>query len=309
MSLLLIAKNRNMGPWEQALLKEESDLDIEIWPDIQEPEKVQFAAAWGQPAHSLKQLPNLKAVSSLGAGVDHILNDKTLPEGLKICRIIDPHLTDDMKKYTQAAVLNYRLSSYKYYEQKLEAKWKRLPRKRIDDVIIGVMGLGKIGQPVAKNLAQLGYQVKSWANSKHDSKGVTVFSGNGELNSFLDGTELIICLLPLTPETRGVLNLELFKKLKHPGFVINVGRGEHLVEEDLIYALDKQWLSGAQLDVFSEEPLPGNHPFWNRKNIVISPHVSAETSPSSVAAQIIENYKRTISGLPLINEVDKQKRY
>lgn len=309
MSLLLVAQNRNMEPWKKAFLKEENDLDIEIWPDVQNPDQVQFAVAWRHPPHSLTRFPNLQAVSSLGAGIDHILDDETLPKGLKICRVVDPNLTDDMKEYMLGAVLNYRLNSYTYYQQKWNGEWHPLPKKKANDFTIGIMGLGAIGLPVAKNFARLGYRVKGWSNSKKDIKGVAIFSGKTEFDDFLKETDLLICLLPLTPDTEGILNLNVFKKINHPGYLINAGRGAHLVEEDLIYALDKQWLSGALLDVFSEEPLPVNHPFWNRKNIIMTPHVSAETNPSSVATQIIENYKRTISGMPLVNEVDVKKKY
>lgn len=309
MSLLLIAENRDMKAWKDTLLEKESDLDIEIWPEVKKSEHVQFAVAWRHPSHSLTRFPNLKVVSSLGAGVDHILNDKTLPKGIKICRVVDTGLTDDMIEYMTTAVLNYRLNSFAYYRQKMDTNWQTLSTRRMDDFTVGVMGLGEIGLPVAKNFAKLGYKVNGWSNSKKVIKNICTYCGKFELDDFLQDTDLVICLLPLTADTKDILNIDLFKKMKHPGYLINAGRGAHLVEEDLIYALDKNWLEGAQLDVFNEEPLPRNHLFWNRENIIITPHISAETNPSSAANQIIENYKRTISGLPLINEVDIKRQY
>ncbi len=309
MSLLLVLERRHPEKWKEILLKEDADLDIEIWPEVKEPEKVQFAVVWRHPQHSLNQFPNLKAVSSLGAGVDHILRDETLPEGVKICRVVDDNLVEQMKDYLTAAVLDYYLNTYTYYQQKQEGTWKPLPKKKMDSLKIGVMGLGQIGRPVAKRFVDLGFEVTGWSNSPKDIDGVQTFAGKAELTNFLKETNVLICLLPLTPQTKGILNLDLFKKLKQPGYLINAGRGGQLVDEDLIYAFDKGLLEGAQLDVFNEEPLPEKHPFWNRQKIIITPHVSAETDASEVAPQIIENYKRLLSGMPLKNSVKRQRGY
>ncbi len=309
MSLLFIAPNRNMQAWQEAILQEDPEIDIEVWPEVQQPEKIQFAVVWRHPPHSLEQFSNLKAISSLGAGVNHLLDDETLPGGVKICRVVDINLTNQMKEYMTAAVLNYRQNSFEYYRQKQQGVWQPLDRKRKKPLVIGVMGLGKIGLPVAKHFIEQGYEVKGWSKSSKEVDGIETFAGSPALDEFLAETNLLICLLPLTPQTEGILNLELFKKLKKPAYLINAGRGGHLVEEDLIYALDKDWLKGAQLDVFNEEPLPERHAFWNRSNIIITPHVAAETSPKSVAAQIVENYKRTLSGLPLKNKVNKEQNY
>lgn len=309
MSLLFISPERDPQESKAAVLKEDASIDIEVWPDVKNPERVQFAVVWNHPPHSLAQFPNLKAVSSLGAGVDHILDDETLPENLKICRVVDDNLTNQMKTYMAAAVLNYRLNMFAYFRQKPQRVWQPLEKQSKEAITIGVMGLGKIGMPVAKHLARQGYKVAGWSNSPKQVKKVDTFSGSGELDSFLNNVNFLICLLPLTPQTEGILDLSLFKKLNHPAFLVNVGRGEHLVDEDLIYALDKGWLEGAQLDVFSEEPLPEKHPFWNRENIVITPHIAAETKAALVAAQLVENYKRTLSGLPLKNEVNRKKHY
>lgn len=309
MSLLLIAENRDPASWKEAFLREDAGINVEIWPEVQNPEKVQFAVVWRHPPHSLSQFPNLKTVSSLGAGVDHILSDETLPNELRICRVVDENLSNQMKRYMLTAVLNYQLNTFPYYRQKQEGKWRPLVKKSPSDFTVGVMGLGKIGLPTAEYLAAFGYDVAGWSNSLKETDAVRTFTGAEALDSFLEITNVLICLLPLTPQTKGILELELFKKLKQPSYLINAGRGAHLVEEDLIYALDKVLLEGAQLDVFSEEPLPEKHHFWNREKIVITPHVSAETDPKAVASQIVENYKRTLSGLPLKNEVGKERQY
>ncbi len=309
MSLLLIAPDREMKPWKEALLKADPNLDVEIWPEVTDKQKVQFAVSWNHPKHSLDSFPNLKAVSSLGAGVDHILRDDTLPESVEICRVVCPSLVRQMKEYVLNAVLNYQRNTLTYMQQKQEGLWEMHPNRAPEDFTIGVMGLGKLGRPVAEQLAELGYRVRGWSRSKKDIEGVESFAGEAELEAFLSQTTVLACLLPLTNETEGILDLELFKKLDQPAYLINVARGEHLVEEDLIYALDKDWMEGAMLDVFSEEPLPDRHPFWNRDNIMLTPHVSSLTPPEEVAEQLIENYKRVLSGMKPLNKIDKGKGY
>jgi glyoxylate/hydroxypyruvate reductase A len=309
MSLLLVAPNRDKQPFKTALLAIDSNLDVEIWPDVQEKNRVQFAVAWNQPKHLFEQYPNLKAISSLGAGVNHILNDKTIPEHLPVCRIICDSLLTQMKEYVLSAVLNYQHNIITYFQQKQQGRWKAQPNKSPANFSIGIMGLGEIGKPIASRLAKLGYQIKGWSKSPKNIEGVETFSGENQLNEFIAKTTVLVCLLPLTAETEGILNLEIFKQMQHPGYLINVARGEHLVEEDLIYALDKGWLKGACLDVFSEEPLPEKHPFWNRESIFITPHAASITNPEDAAVQIVDNYKRALSGIELKHTVDRDKGY
>lgn len=224
-------------------------------------------------------------------------------------RVVSPSLTQQMKEYALNAVLNYQRSTLEYIIQKQKTEWKPQPYKSPKDCPIGVMGLGALGLPVAKYLAKLGYKVNGWSRSAKSITGVQTYSGDDEFDDFLHQTRILICMLPLTNETRGILDLDTFKLLQRPAYVINVARGEHLVEEDLIYALDTDWLEGACLDVFSEEPLPERHPFWNRSNIMITPHVSSITLPEEVAEQVVKNYKRALSGMELINKVNRKKGY
>lgn len=309
MSLLLIAPNRDLSSWEEALKNEDPNLNIEIWPEVEDKQRVQFAVCWNQPEHVLDQYPNLKAVSSLGAGADHLLKDESLPESVDICRVVSPSLIQQMKEYVLAATLNIHRNFVHYIRQKDLGKWQAHNHPLAADLEIGVMGLGKLGQPVARQLAQVGYQVSGWSRSEKELENVKTFAGSKQQVSFLNGIQILICLLPLTSETDGILNLELFKKLGHPAWIINVARGEHLVDEDLIYALDSNILQGAWLDVFSEEPLPEKHAFWNRSNIMVTPHIASITKPSEVAGQIIDNYKRALSGMELNHKVDRDKGY
>lgn len=309
MSLLLLAPNRNMQPWKDALNKIDPNLDIEIWPELSKKEKVQFIVAWNQPKHLLDSFPNLKAITSLGAGVDHILQDDALPTDIPVCRVVASSLIRQMKEYVLNAVLNYQRNSYKYMRQQQKGLWETHPNRSPEEFTVGIMGLGELGRPVAEQLAQLGYRLTGWSHTEKQIEGVTTFAGADNLNHFLQATRVLVCLLPLTKETEGILDLDTLKQLNHPGYLINVARGEHLVEEDLIYALDKGWLEGATLDVFNEEPLPDRHPFWNRENIIITPHVCSLTPPEEVAGQVIDNYKRALSGMPLNNTVDRKKGY
>lgn len=308
MSLLLVAPNRDMKTWKDALLKVDPNLDVEIWPEVERKDRVQFIVSWNQPKGVLNQYPNLKVVSSLGAGVDHILNDKDLPEKVAVSRVVCPTLVRQMQEYVLAAVLNYQRNMNIYFRQKNEGVWKIHPNKSPKEIPAGVMGVGELGRPVVEKLVQNGYVVNGWSNSKREIPGVTTFAKD-EFDKFLEQSRILICLLPLTSETEGILDLDVFKKLKRPAFIINVARGDHLVEEDLIYALDKGWLGGACLDVFSEEPLPDRHPFWNRDNIMITPHIASWTPPVEIAEAIVENYKRALSGMELKNVVDREKGY
>lgn len=309
MSLLLIAPDREIAEWEQAIHEIDPNIDINLWPSIEDKERVQFAVVWNQPKHLLDSFPNLKAVSSLGAGVDHLLRDESLPESVDICRVVAPSLVQQMTEYILGAVISIQRNFIHYIRQSDAGTWQVHEHSLTDKISVGIMGLGKLGRPVTQKLSRVGYQVSGWSKSPKDIKGVITYAGSEELKPFLQNTQILICLLPLTPETEDILDLHLFKQLQKPSWIINVARGKHLVDEDLIYALDSDILHGAWLDVFSEEPLPDKHAFWNRDNIIITPHVGSLTKPAEVAGQIVENYKRALSGMELKNQVDREKGY
>lgn len=308
MSLLLLAPDRDMSPLKDAIHRLDSDIDVEIWPGVSNKQRVQFVVSWNHPAGILGEFPNLRVVSSLGAGVDHIFRDQEIPDHVSVTRVVTESLVRQMKEYILNAVLTYQRNIATYFRLKQSAEWKVYPNKKAVDIPVGIMGLGEIGMPVAAFLSQNGYRVNGWARSEKEISNVNTFTED-QLSKFLQKTRILICLLPLTPDTRGILDLKLFKKLKHPAYLVNTGRGEHLVEEDLVYALDKGWLDGAFLDVFAEEPLPDQHPFWNRENIMITPHVSSLTPPEEAARQIADNYKRALSGLELVNKADRERGY
>lgn len=283
-------------------------MDVEIWPNVKKPERIQFAVAWNHPKNIFDSFPNLKVISSLGAGVDHLFADDTIPENIRFTRVVAPSLSDQMCDYVLGTILNILQRTETYFDQQKQADWKPQKAYRKKDVTVGVMGLGAIGKKVAERLELNGFSVAGWSNSKKEIDGVQTYSA-GQLDAFLSQTNILVCLLPLTKKTEGILDLELFKKLKKPAFVVNVARGEHLVEEDLIYSLDTNLIEHSVLDVFSKEPLPEPHPFWGRDKITITPHIASVTNPDEVAELLLDNYKRLLSGMDLLHEVDREVGY
>lgn len=308
MSILLISRTRNMESYRDALLQLDSNLDVEVWPDIQSRDRVNFAVAWKQPKNQFSQYPNLKVISSLGAGADHLLKDSSIPQSVALTRIVAPTLTEQMCDYVTLSTLSMLRRMHDYSRQQVWADWKPRTQYSKEELMVGVMGLGNIGKAVAMRLADNGFNVSGWSQSKKTIPNVVTYSKE-QLDAFLASTNILVCLLPLTSETKDILSLSLFKKLSNPGFLINVARGQHLVEEDLIYALDMGLLNHATLDVFQEEPLPESHPFWGRDGITITPHVASVSQPEEIAELILENYKRMLSKVDLLNRVDRYKGY
>ena len=309
MSLLFIAPGRDLSSWEDAIHRVDSNIEIDIWPAIEDKDRVQFAVCWNHPQHLLDSFTNLKAVSSLGAGADHLISDESLPESIDICRVVSPSLVQQMKEYILAAILNIQRNFVHYIRQNDQRKWQPHNHPSPKELQVGIMGLGELGKPTAKQLAELGYQVSGWSRSAKEIENINTFAGEDQLVQFLESTHILICLLPLTNETKGILNLNIFKQMDDHGWIINAARGEHLVDEDLIYALDSNILQGAWLDVFSEEPLPDKHAFWNRDNVIVTPHIASITKPDEIANQIVENYKRALSGMELNYTIDREKGY
>ncbi len=309
MALCIISPNRDPKPWIQAFQKLAPDLDVRVWPDDQPREAVKFTLVWKHPKGIFSEFPNLKAICSMGAGVDHLFADPTLPESVPMARIVDENLLEDMWEHTLALVLSHlrRLEIYKDYQKK--SHWEPVPYGSVRETHIGIMGLGQLGSGVAKKLAAFGFTVSGWSASEKNIPGVKSFVGDAELEDFLGTPDFLICLLPLTKATEGIMNKNLFRKVKKGGVVINLARGPLMKEEDLIPALDSKHLAHAYLDVFVKEPLPKDHPFWGHPKISITPHVASISDPTSVARQVVENYQRATTGKPLKNKVDFARGY
>jgi glyoxylate/hydroxypyruvate reductase A len=309
MALLIIAPDINVNAWVKHLGMLDPGIDIRIWPQVGVADDITFALCWYHPPGEFKKYKNLKCIASLGAGVDHILRDPDLPAGIPITRVVEHCMAQSMSEYVVLAVLNYCRQFDSFRADQFQKKWQpRIPLLAAD-MQIGIMGLGQLGKDAAKKLGYLGFPVSGWSQTPKDIEGVTCFAGDEALDDFLSQTRILICMLPLTPKTKGILNHKTFAKLPAGAYVINTARGQHLVEKDLLAALDSGQLDGACLDVFEVEPLPEDHPFWNHPKIIVTPHISSITYPRDVAPQIIENYQRTETGNPLLHVVDVDRGY
>ncbi|MDN4501035.1 glyoxylate/hydroxypyruvate reductase A [Alteromonadaceae bacterium BrNp21-10] len=309
MSLSIICTQKDPQPWRQALLDIDANLDIQIWPHEADKQQVEFALCWKHPQGVLAEYPNLKCISSMGAGIDHFLKDAHFPQHVDAVRLIDPLLAQSMFEYVATASLNHFRDFNFYAAQQASGHWQRQTPQLIQNTTVGILGLGELGSYCASKLTGLGFNVIGWSNSAKQIQGITNYVGKDGLSEFLSKTDILVCLLPLTSNTSSILNLSLFKQLRPNAYLINVARGEHLVEQDLITAIDEGILSGACLDVFQQEPLPTQHDFWQHPKISVTPHCSSVTQAFSVAPQIVENYYAMCEGRPLTNRVDLKRGY
>jgi glyoxylate/hydroxypyruvate reductase len=309
MAIVIASDIKSLDPWIRALKKRDPGLEVVTTDEVKDKNNVEFILAWNYPHGLLRGYPRLRTVYSMGAGVDHVLCDPFLPENINVLRIIDPALSQDIYEFSLAAIMNrIRLLNF-YLENQRKGIWKKRRFLRISDVRIGIMGTGIIGTHVLSKLHETGFKVSGWGRTAGESKPYGRYAGPIQLNSFLQASDILICLLPLTPATRNILNRENLKMLPKNAWVINLGRGGHLVDHELIDLLDSGHLDGATLDVFREEPLPVNHRFWNHPKIFITPHTASLPNPEAVAPQIIENYYRTINNEPLYNKVNQALGY
>ena len=309
MSIVIIYPNRDLSDWVAALHAHDPELTVEVWPQISDPGKVEYVLCWNHPEGALQEFPRLKCVSSLGAGVNHLLNDTTCPPEIPLVRLIDTGLKQSMAEYVMLGVLEHLRRFTGYRRQQQRGEWMPQPVPRISELGVGLMGYGELGGYVAEKLSAFGFSVHGWARRPRQSFTVNLFTGNDALGEFLARSDILVCLLPLTAETQGILNAETFGRLPRNAYLINAARGAHLVDADLLSALDSGHLSGALLDVFREEPLPKQHPFWKHDRITLTPHIASVTNPCSAALQVVENYRRALKGERLFNLVDRRQGY
>ncbi|WP_120497879.1 glyoxylate/hydroxypyruvate reductase A [Kiloniella sp. EL199] len=309
MALLFISETDRLDLWRKYLLAEIPDLDMRLLSEIGNKEDIEYALVWRPPAGFLKTLPNLKVIFSLGAGIDHLASDPDLPENVPVVRMVDPSLTSGMTEYVVMAVLNHHKSMRLYREQQSRKEWTLHEPPVTWDRRVGIMGMGVLGSDVAGKLSYLGFDVAGWSRTQRERPGIKTYAGADQLEDFLKTTEILVCLLPLTDETEDILNKDLFSTLPKDASIINAARGGHLVEEDLIKALDSGHLSEATLDVFKSEPLDKDHPFWAHPNITITPHAASTTHPSSSARNVADGIRRFESGEDLLNVVDMKRGY
>jgi len=305
MAILLSTKAHTMQDWKAALLAVDPSLDIRMFPDAGEPAEIEAAVVW--TAHDMMELrryPNLKLIVSMGAGVDHLLRPPGPPPGIPVARLKDVLLTSAMAEWVLLNVLRFHRQDPEYRALQQRKEWLELSAPSTAERRIGILGIGELGSASARVLGSLGFPVMGWSRSAKTLPGVQTFHGADGLMAMAAQSDILICLLPLTPQTRGVLNAKLFSALPRGAYVINGARGGHMVAEDMLAALDSGHIAGAALDVFEPEPLPAESPFWSHAKVFLTPHAASITIPSSVAPQVVENILNMRAGRPLINLVD-----
>ena len=305
MAILLSTKAHTMQDWKAALLAVDPSLEIRLFPDAGDPAEIEAAVVW--TAHDMMELrryPNLKLIVSMGAGVDHLLRAPGPPPGIPVARLKDVLLTSAMAEWVLLNVLRFHRQDPEYRALQQRKEWHELSAPSTSERRIGILGIGELGSASARLLTTLGFPVMGWSRSAKTLPGVQTFHGADGLMAMAAQTDILICLLPLTPETRGVLNAKLLSALPRGAYVINGARGGHMVAEDMLAALDSGHIAGAALDVFEPEPLPPESPFWSHPKVFLTPHAASITIPSSVAPQVVENIHNMRTGRPLINLVD-----
>lgn len=296
-------------PWVMEFGRAMPEVEIRIWPEIGEASDITHAFVWHPPAGLFPQLRALRMVFSLGAGVDRLLRHDDLPAEIPLIRMVDPALDADMTIFVTMQVLRYHRRMPEIERNQRARIWQEIDAPVAADRGIGILGHGQLGALAADRLKGFGFDVSVWSRSPRVAPGLRCFAGREQLPAFLARSEILVCLLPLTPETLGILNAETFAQLPPGACLINVGRGGHLVEADLLRALESGQIAEATLDVFSEEPLSAGHPFWDHPRITVTPHIAALTQPRTAVAMIAENIRRTKDGQAPLHQVDRSRGY
>lgn len=297
MTVLIQSRDGDAPQWRPLMQDALPDHTIRVHPDeLDDPAAVRHALVWHPPHGLLASLPNLAAIFSMGAGVDHILRDPEVPAGVPIVRLADAGLKQGMVEYVTLAVLRHHRALRGYVEQQAQRRWAEIPVPLAGGRRVGILGLGELGRACATALAGLGFEVAGWARSRKQVPGVTAYAGADGLDALLVRSDILVCLLPLTDATRGILDRTTLAKLPRGACVVNVARGEHLVQPDLLALLDDGHLAEATLDVTDPEPLPADDPVWAHPRVLVTPHVAAVTRPESAVPEIAANVRRLERG-------------
>lgn len=308
MALLFKVPDARGVAWQSLFQTHAPDIDLRLWPEIGEPSQVRYFAAW-QPPHNLhERFPNLEVIFATSAGVDQF-DLGELPEHIKVVRMLDPGIAQGIVEYAGFAVLSLHRQMPLYLQQQREKQWQVHELTPASKRRVGVMGLGNLGVATLESLRPFGFELSGWARSQKDIPGVQCFAGAEQLPSFLAQCDILICLLPLTDDTRGILNTKTFAAMPKGAQLINLGRGGHLVESDLLDALQSGQLSHAIIDVLNDEPPATEHPFWHHPNIWLTPHIGANTSPDSAFDVLLCNIRRHQRGEAMQGEIARDQGY
>lgn len=312
-AILVAVDGPQAAQWAELFRARGEGRPVRLWPEIGDASDVEIACVWRAPHGLLATLPNLRLIVNLAAGVDHLLADPNLPD-VPIVRAAHADLSMRVTEYVVLHTLRYHRRQPLYEAQQRQRLWNEHPQPAASEVAVGVMGLGVIGTEAVRVLARIGFRVAGWSTSEKLVDGVETFHGPAGLDPFLARTEILICLLPLTKTTRGILNRSLFARLKRDGaaggaFLINAGRGRLQIDGDILAALDDGTLSGATLDVFPHEPLPPESSLWAHPKATITPHNAGDILPDILVAEVMAQVARLDRGEPLLNVVDRTRGY
>jgi glyoxylate/hydroxypyruvate reductase A len=304
MAILLRSTPAALARWRPVLEAAMPEREFRWWPELGDPAAIDYALVWQPEPGLLARLANLKLIVCLGAGVDGILADPTVPRHVPIVRLVDPYMTDTMSEYVVLQVLRLHRRDIDYRVQQAAGEWRELAQKNARERTVGILGFGTMGRDAAVKLKVLGFDVAGWSRTPKALPGFVTHAGAAGLDAILARSEIVVCLLPLTRETENILDAAAFARMPRGAAIVNAGRGRHLVEADLLAALDSGQISASVLDVFRDEPLPPEHPFWRHPRIVVTPHIAAETHPPTAVEIVRETIRRFEAGEPLANRVD-----
>ena len=308
MAFLYKADPARGAQWAKLFAQKAPHLPFHVWPDLGDPAAIRYLAAWQPPEDPTRTFPNLEIVFSVGAGIDQF-DLSGVPAHIPVVRMIEPGIIEGMVEYVTQAVLTIHRDLFDYGHQQQQQIWRELPAQPASARRVGVLGLGVLGTAVLDKLRLFGFTCAGWSRSPREIEGIDCYAGEGALDEFLARTDTLICLLPLTPATRGLLNAELFAKLPRGASLIQTGRGPHLNQPDLLAALDSGQLHNAILDVTDPEPLPAGHPLWTHPRVRITPHIASATRPESAVDVVLENLRRHREGLPMLGQIDRTQGY
>jgi glyoxylate/hydroxypyruvate reductase A len=308
MSVLCLADETQSESWGRYFAVHAPDLAFRVWPDSGDLDEVEYLIAWQWPSGFLRSLPNLKVLLSISAGVDHV-NVSAIPAHVQIARMIEPGMQDAMSEYVAMSVLALHRDLLHYISDQAEQRWAPLLLRPACERSVGIMGLGVLGRAALARLAPFGFRLSGWSRSPKTIPGVDCYDGEDGFQSFLARCEILICLLPLTDTTRGVLSRQVFFALPKGACVINVGRGGHLDMAALLEALDRGQLACAILDVCDPEPPPKDHRLWRHPKILLTPHIASMAVSSTAAPILLQNILRHQRGEPLLGLVDRSLGY
>lgn len=308
MSVALFIQHRFSERWKDHLSQLLPTTKIEIYPEIEKPDEVSYAISWKHDLGVFNQFKNLKVIASLGAGVHHILKDESIPESIQITRIVDEQLQKDMASFVLTQCLNVNRNIFQYLRQQEKKEWKLNTYKTPEETKVGILGMGVLGKSAGELLHQNGFQVMGWSRSKKQIDYIETYEASA-LNQFLSKTDILVCLLPITKATIGLVNRKMFNQLPKNSSFINVARGELVEDADLLKALNNNRLKWAVLDVFKEEPLSKNHLYWSHPKVIITPHSASLTNPKTASKQLAANYLRLTEEKELHNLVDRERGY